>query len=169
MTERLGPLWMALAAIVAAVCALGASAVLRAIATPQDYQARGQALENQTRRIEALAKAPGNDAAFPKGAVCDSIESQAPIQLRDALEQAASAQSLRRVQISLGEATEAGGKLAPIPLRLEAEGSYEGVLNWLDQARRLTPTIFVDTTDLSAAGPDTHLTMVGRVFCWTRG
>jgi hypothetical protein len=133
-----------------------------------DFQARRSALESQTRRIEALSRQVGDEAAFPKGAVCETPDGVS-IQLREALDRVTVAQQVHNLQITVQPPVAVGGELAPLPLRLQIEGGYPSLLRWLDEARRLTPTIFVDTADLASVGSQARLTMTGRVFCWTRG
>lgn len=169
MERSLGPVWTGACLLVAIASAAVMGWGLKALATPSDFEQRQAALEQKTRQIERLAALPGDGAAYPKGAVCEGFRGEALTRMRQTLEEASTSQNLQNVRISWGAPAESGGEIAPLALRIEADGSYERVLSWMDQIGRGAPTIFVETVDLTKGAAGAHLTLSGKVFCWTRG
>jgi hypothetical protein len=154
--------------LVAFIAAAIASLGLKALATPADFDERQALLEQRVRQIERLAALPGDSGAYPKGAVCGGFEGEALAKMRRVLEDGSVAENLQNVRISWGVPTNTGGKLVPLPLRIEADGPYDRVLSLLDRVGRDTPKIFVDTVDLTKSAAGAHLALSGKVFCWTR-
>lgn len=170
MTERsIGPVQIGGLALIVAIAAILAAWGLRALATPADFAARRAALETRMRTVERLAARPGDGAAYPPGAVCGGLGGEAMERMRQDLQAAAVAEGMAGAQVVWGDPTDIGGKIAPLPLRIEAEGSYERVMSYVDRLGRGAPQIFVETADLKARGGLTHLALSGKVFCWTGG
>jgi hypothetical protein len=155
--------------ILALVLALATAATLKLIATPSNYADRLAAVEQKALRAERLAALPGDGSAYPKGAVCEGINGTAFDNVRQKLDVAAAAEGLAPMPVLWGAPIDAGGRIAPLPFTLQVEGPYEKVAALLDRLSRSTPAIFVETTDLTAAGPGARLALSGKVYCWTRG
>lgn len=169
MERSIGPVWLGACLGVALALGIASTAVLKVLATPQDYQARLSAVEQKVSRAERLAAAPGDSSAFAKGAVCEGLNGPAVDGVRLGLQSAASDQGLPAPQIAWGEPVDAGARIAPLPFSLRVEGPYDKVLTFMDRLSRGTPAIFVDTADLTASPLGAQLTLSGKVFCWTRG
>lgn len=169
MDRVLGPVWMGVCILVAVALAVCGGLSLKAIATPANFEQRQAALDRSVREVERLASLPGDGAAYPKGAVCDGFDGEALARLRQDLAAGVASQGLQNLRIAWGAPGDRGSKIAPLPLRIEAEGSYDRVLSLIDHVSRATPRVFVDTADLTAGGAGARLTMSGKVFCWTRG
>ena len=169
MERSLGPVWTGACLLIAIASAITIAVALKAVATPSDFERRQAALEQTTRQIERLAALPGDGAAYPKGAVCEGFRGDALAKVRQDLEEASASENLQNVRISWGAPVESGGKIAPLVLRIEADGPYERVVSWADRIGRGAPKIFVDTVDLTKSASGAHLALSGKVFCWTRG
>lgn len=169
MDRSLGPVWTGACMLAAIVTAAVAGLTLTTLATPSDFKERQAALEQTTRQIERLAVLPGDGAAYPKGAVCDGFRGDSLAKMRQELEEASTAEGLQNLRVSWGAPVESGGKIAPLALRIEADGSYERVLSWMDRVGRGAPKVFVETVDLTKNASGAHLALSGKVFCWTRG
>lgn len=160
------------ALISGAMILAGAAAVmtawgLGALAKPKDFDARLGALEATVRTSERLASSPGDSGAYRQGAVCAGLGGDNVERVRQALEASASAEGLSVTRITLGQASDISGRLAPLALRIEAEGAYAQLTSYLDRLGRGAPQIFVDTADMSARGALVRLSLNAKVFCWT--
>lgn len=169
MEGRIGPIWFGAAVIVALIVATASTMALKLVATPSDYEARLAAVEQKVTRAERLAAAPGDSAAYPKGAVCEGLSGSGFEKVRQGFDQAAAEQGLQSLQLAWGTPIDAGTRIAPLPFSLRVEGPYEKVVTFMDRLSRGAPTIFVDTADVTASGLGAQLTLSGKVFCWTRG
>jgi hypothetical protein len=170
MTLRLmGTAQFAGAALVAVIAAAVAVWGFAALSAPADYQARRLALESQLRTAERLSVRPGDSTAYPPGAVCEGIAGEGLERVRRTMEGAATAEGMVGVQVQLGAPVDISGKIAPVPLRIEAEGSYDRVASLMDRLGRGAPQVFVETSDLRSRGDSVRLSLSGRVFCWTGG
>lgn len=169
MKRSFGPVWIGGCMTVALVLAMATAATLKLIATPSNYAERLAAVEQKALRAERLANQPGDSAAYTKGAVCEGINGTAFHTVRQRLEAAAAAEGLAPMPVLWGAPVDAGGRIAPLPFSLQVEGPYEKVTALLDRLSRNTPAIFVESADLTAAGPAARLVMSGKVYCWTRG
>lgn len=169
MERSLSPVWMGGGLVVALIVAVASTAALKLLATPSDYEARLASVEQKVLRAERLAAAPGDSAAYPKGAVCEGLSGAGFEKVRQGFEQAATDQGLQTMQLAWGAPVEAGIRIAPLPFTLRVEGPYEKVVTFMDRLSRGAPTVFIDTADVTASGLGAQLTLSGKVFCWTRG
>lgn len=169
MEKQIGPVWIGGCIVVALIVATASTAALKLLATPSDYEARLAAVEQKVTRAERLANAPGDSAAYPKGAVCEGLSGAGFEKVRQGFDQAAADQGLQALQVAWGTPTDAGTRIAPLPFSLRVEGPYEKVVTFMDRLSRGAPSVFVDTADITASGLGAQLTLSGKVFCWTRG
>jgi hypothetical protein len=169
MERQIGPVWIGGGVILALAVAAVSTAALKLLATPSDYGVRLAAVEQKVTRAERLAAAPGDSAAYPKGAVCEGVSDSGFEKVRQGLDQAAAEQGLQALQVAWGTPIDAGARVAPLPFSLRVEGPYEKVVTFMDRLSRGAPMIFVDAADVTASGLGAQLTLSGKVFCWTRG
>ena len=167
MIRSIGTVQFASAALVAAIAAVATAWGLKALSAPADYPARLAAVESQVRTAERLIARPGDGTAYSPGAVCEGFTGEGLERLRRTMEAAATADGIVGAQIQFGMPVDISGKIAPVPLRIEAEGSYERIASFMDRLGRGAPQVFVDTSDLRSRGGSVRLSLSGKVFCWT--
>lgn len=168
MDDRLGPSAAHfVAALIAVTAAGGAWLVLRAVSTPYDFETRLAALDGSLRRSEAVAAYRSHPAGYGPGAVCAGLEDQNMAELKTLLTSLAAARkvSLSSLAVSPEEADGAGG-LTSVRLNLEAAGSYEATVGWLDDLAQAKPQVFVDHLDIASQNFNVSVTLSGRVYCW---
>lgn len=169
MQRQIGPVWIGGCIVVAVTVATISTAALKLLATPADYEVRLAAVEQKVARAERLAAAPGDSAAYPKGAVCEGLNGAGFEKVRQGFDQVAADQGLQALQVAWGQPIDAGTRIAPLPFSLRVEGPYEKIAAFMDRLSRGAPTIFVGAADITASGLGAQLTLSGKVFCWTRG
>lgn len=169
MDRQISPIWIGGYIAVALILATLSTAALKLLATPSDYETRLSAVERLVTRAERLASTPGDSSAYPKGAVCEGLSGASFERVRQDFGQAAADQGLQALQITWGSPVDTGGRIAPLPFSLRVEGPYVKIATFMDRLSRSTPTIFVDTADITASGLGSQLMLSGKVFCWTRG
>lgn len=169
MESKITPFGIVGCIVVTFVVAGLAVLALKIIATPPGYEDRLAVAEQKIARAERLTTAPGDGAAFPKGAVCEGLNEAALEKIRQDVEQAGVTEGLMGLQVAWSAPKDSGGRIAPVPLNVRAEGSYEKIASFMDRLGGGSPTLFVDTADLTAGGAGVQLSLSGKVFCWTRG
>jgi hypothetical protein len=155
------------AGLIAVTAGGGAWLALRVGSTPYDFETRFAALDGSLRRSEAVAAYRPRPGGYGPGAVCAGLEDQNIAQLKTLVTSLAAARkvSLSSLVVSPEEADGAGG-LTPVRLNLEAAGSYEAAVGWLDDLAQAKPQIFVDDLDIASQNFNVSVTLSGRVYCW---
>jgi hypothetical protein len=155
----------AIAAAVAAGCALLGVLALGSVARPAGFGARLETLEAKAAEVAQVLRPRAETGALALDAVCTGDAAAEEERLRTSI-----ADFGRRLNLELGavqvrpDAPGRGG-LTPLQIRFEATGSYEQVLSVLDMLSRERPQIFADSVDLTSNTSSVTLGFAGRVFC----
>jgi hypothetical protein len=155
--------------IAAAAVALSAAVVsvvaLPTLAEPEDFDARLAAAESNAERAAAVLRQKDLAPAFPEGALCAGSLAAGAEALKGQLSALAQAARLQNVSIEVAPAASRGGALAPLAMRLEASGPYDGALAAIQQLSALRPLVFVDAVDLGSKTSFVTLSISGRAYC----
>jgi hypothetical protein len=170
MSQPAAPsLRLGLGVLTAVVCGAVLWSGLAALATPADYPARRAALAERVAQLEQAAKLPAPAGGYGARAVCTALDEPQLAIVRQAIQAAAGPNGVRISYLATQPSGEGrdGVRIAPVALRLRAEGSYDALSGFIDRLALVRPVIFVDQLDLQAAAPDVVLKLTGKVFCWT--
>jgi hypothetical protein len=137
------------------------------IATPPGFNARIAQVESKVGAAEDALSGAHHAAAFPASAVCQSGVGQGAASLRTRVQGLAgqSGVTLTSLAITPMEASGDGARIAPASLQFEATGRYDQVMTLLTSLARSSPTVFVDTADLTSQVSSVDLKFAGRIYC----
>lgn len=158
---------IASAAALATACAVAMSLLLTGLSSPPDFQQHIAALEQKIAGARQVLRPHLEGSGYGADAVCKKALGQEVQLLRkDVVAQADAAKLMvSGLDIAPDNQTSLGETLAPLRLKLQAEGSYEGALSLMAGLARERPMIFVDTVDLGSKTSSVTLKLSGRVYC----
>ena len=168
MTRRnqIPPQDLAIGGGIAAICAMVMGAVLASLATPPQFKDRLAELTTGHEQAVRLARPVRNAEALGTDVICPrSAAQQAPL-LAGALKDSAGQLrlELKRLDVSAGRSG-TSGKLTPLHVRLETQGSYDGAVMMLDLIGKQRPQVFAETVDLTTKVSGVTMVFSGIAYC----
>ena len=158
--------------IATAVVLMGASAVFAAVefaalAKPTHYSQRMAAATAQTESLRRQMGAATTGGRYGWDAICRQPVERAVLQARQDLNHQAELAKLGLNALEVGPDYQSalGQSLAPLRVRFEARGGYDGALALLAALAQSRPTLFIDSLDLSSQTSSVTLKLSGRVYC----
>ncbi|MBO9709875.1 MAG: hypothetical protein J7521_16865 [Caulobacter sp.] len=163
-----GPLMTLGAVLTGASCALLFGAGLSVLARPADLKDRLNVLDGQAERAQALLRRRGGSHDYPPGSVCAGV---APAQLEPVRQRFSALATVTpgqpaRVQLTPSAPADLE-RIAPVSVRIEAEGEYAPMLSALDALSRSQPLLYADVVELRPHDHLVSLQFSGRFYCWT--
>ena len=156
-----------IAVVLAIVGAWAGFALPGALARPDHFKARVQAIEATAARIEGAPRESGDPSAYGLQAVCLEPTTRAADSLKDQLTRAAAAAGIAgpRIAISPPDAMEVSGRLTPVLFTLETTARYDSILQMMKLMTQSRPQIFADTLDLRSQTSTVAFKLSGRILC----
>lgn len=140
--------------------------LLQTMARPSHFSGRLAEVNRQIDVSQRLAFAPGDAAAYPRGAMCGGDAASAAASLRQRVELAAGRAGLAKPAIQANPRSidaVSGGPV--VDLEVRADGRYDAVVNMLRALAAERPQIFVDTLDLQPHVSAVALKLSGHLYC----
>ena len=151
---------------VAAVSAAGFSFLLKAVATPRDFEVRAAAVEEGIEGVRrAIGRRVGDDQ-LGAGAICKIPLSEQSQALRTVLTSHAEQHRLKLSGMEVApDVSVLGETLVQGRLRFRVEGDYETTVATLDMLNQARPKIFAETVELTSGSSSVTLSFSGKFFC----
>jgi hypothetical protein len=152
---------------IAAAAAVVAGLLLVGIGTPSGFQRRLAALDQRTEQLRRWTSVRPSAAHYPQGAVCAMGVAKAEDLLRAGISNQAQAGRLTMSALDVGVDRDAplGQTLAPLRVRFQVQGSYQGLVELMDRLSQTRPLLFVDNLDLISNTTSVTMKFSGRAYC----